>query len=321
MTADIVYPWGHHRRYNSYSEYFKRQFGTRVQKVTLDAGFTCPNRDGLKGTGGCTYCNNDAFNPSYCQPHKSITQQIAEGVEFHQVRYRRSKNYLAYFQAYSNTYAPLNTLKSLYDEALAFPGVIGLVIGTRPDCIDDEKLEYFARLAEKHYVIIEYGIESCYNRTLELINRGHTFEETAAAIQKTNAYGIHTGAHLIFGLPGESEADMMAEAAIVSELPLDTIKFHQLQIIKNTRMAEDYEANPAEFNLFTLQNYIDFIVRFTERLNPAFVIERFTGEAPPRFQSGPVWGGLRSDEVQVMIEKEMEKRDSWQGKKFEMTRD
>ena len=183
MTADIVYPWGHHRRYNSYSEYFKRQFGTRVQKVTLDAGFTCPNRDGLKGTGGCTYCNNDAFNPSYCQPHKSITQQIAEGVEFHQVRYRRSKNYLAYFQAYSNTYAPLNTLKSLYDEALAFPGVIGLVIGTRPDCIDDEKLEYFARLAEKHYVIIEYGIESCYNRTLELINRGHTFEETAAAIQ------------------------------------------------------------------------------------------------------------------------------------------
>lgn len=317
--TDVVYPWGHRRRYNSYSEYFRRQFGTRVQKVTLDAGFTCPNRDGTKGIGGCTYCNNDAFNPSYCQPHKSITQQITEGVEFHQVRYRRSKNYLAYFQAYSNTYGSLHTLKSLYGEALAFPGVIGLVIGTRPDCIDEQKLEYFARLAETHYVIIEYGIESCYNRTLELINRGHTFEETAEAIQKTASYGIHTGAHLIFGLQGESEAEMLAEAAILSALPLDTIKFHQLQIIKNTRMAEDYAANPAQFNLFTLENYIDFIVRFTERLNPAFVIERFTGEAPPRFQAGPVWGGLRSDEVQVMIEKEMEKRDTWQGKRFEMT--
>ena len=317
--TNIVYPWGHHRRYNSYSEYFKREFGTRVQKVTIDAGFTCPNRDGVKGTGGCTYCNNDAFNPSYCQPHKSITQQITEGVEFHQVRYRRSKNYLAYFQAYSNTYGSLDTLKSLYNEALAFPGVVGLVIGTRPDCIDDEKLEYFARLAENNYVIIEYGIESCYNRTLELINRGHTFEESAEAIRKTNAYGIHTGAHLIFGLQGETEADMLAEATIVSELPLDTIKFHQLQIIKNTRMAMDFATNPTSFNLFSLENYIDFIVRFTERLNPAFVIERFTGEAPPRFQAGPIWGGLRSDEVQVMIEKEMEKRDTWQGKWFEMT--
>ncbi len=314
--TDFVYPWGHHRRYNSYSEYFRRQFGTRVQKVTLDAGFTCPNRDGTKGTGGCTYCNNDAFNPSYCQPDKTITQQITEGVEFHQVRYRRSKNYLAYFQAFSNTYAPLDNLKSLYDEALAFPGVIGLVIGTRPDCIDDEKLEYFARLAEKHYVIIEYGIESCYNHTLQRINRGHTFEESEAAIRKTASYGIHTGAHLIFGLQGETEADMLAEAAIVSELPLDTIKFHQMQIIKNTRMAGDFAADPTQFNLFSLENYINFIVRFTERLNPAIVIERFTGEAPPRFQAGPIWGGLRSDEVQVLIEKEIEKRDTWQGKWF-----
>ncbi len=307
------------KRYNSYSEYFKREFGTRVQKVTIDAGFTCPNRDGSKGVGGCTYCNNDAFNPSYCQPHKSITQQIAEGIEFHQVRYRRAKNYLAYFQAYSNTYGSLEHLKSLYDEALAFPGVAGLVIGTRPDCIDDAKLEYFARLAEKQYVIIEYGIESCYNRTLVQINRGHTWEESAEAIRKTSAYGIHTGAHLIFGLPGETEEDMLAEAEIVSQLPLDTIKFHQLQIIKDTLMLQEYLADPSQFNLFTLERYIDFIVRFTERLNPAFVIERFTGEAPPRFQAGPIWGGLRSDEVQVLIEKEFERRDSWQGKKIGMT--
>jgi radical SAM protein (TIGR01212 family) len=314
--SDSIYPWGHNRRYNSYSEYFRREFGTRVQKVTIDAGFTCPNRDGSKGIGGCTYCNNDAFNPSYCQPHKSITQQITEGIEFHQLRYRRSNNYLAYFQAFSNTYGPLEHLKSLYNEALAFPGVIGLVIGTRPDCIDDEKLQYFAKLSKTHYVIIEYGIESCYNRTLLSINRGHTFEESEAAIRKTAKYGIHTGAHLIFGLQGETEEEMLAEAAIVSKLPLDTIKFHQLQIIKGTTMAEECAKSPSRFNLFTLEKYIDFIVRFTERLNPVFVIERFTGEAPPRFQAGPTWGNLRSDQVQILIEKEMEKRDTWQGKLF-----
>ncbi len=310
------YPWGHSRRYNSYSEYFRREFGTRVQKVTLDAGFTCPNRDGLKGIGGCTYCNNDAFNPSYCQPHKSITQQITEGIDFHKVRYRRAGNYLAYFQAYSNTYSSLQQLKMLYNEALAFPGVIGLVIGTRPDCIDDAKLQYFSELAKSHYVIIEYGIESCYNRTLQSINRGHTFEESELAIRKTAEYGIHTGAHLIFGLQGETEAEMLAEAAIVSKLPLDTIKFHQLQIIKGTAMAQEYAENPARFQLFTMEKYIDFIVRFTERLNPKFVIERFTGEAPPRFQAGPTWGSLRSDQVQILIEKELENRDTWQGKLF-----
>ena len=314
--TEIQFPWQHNRRYNSYSEYFKREFGTRVQKVTIDAGFTCPNRDGSKGSGGCTYCNNDAFNPSYCLPDKSITQQISEGIEFHQVRYRRSKNYLAYFQAYSNTYDSLGHLESLYNEALAFPGVIGLVIGTRPDCIDEKQLQYFARLAEKHYVIIEYGIESCYNNTLERINRGHTYEVSVAAIRKTASYGIQTGAHVIFGLPGETEDEMLKEAEILSELPLTTIKFHQLQIIVNTLMALEYKNNPSQFNLFTLDRYIDFIVRFVERLNPDFVIERFTGEAPPRFQSGPTWGNLRSDEVQILIEKELEKRDTWQGKFF-----
>jgi len=316
--TETKFPWGHNRRYNSYSEYFKRTFGTRVQKVTIDAGFSCPNRDGSKSVGGCTYCNNDAFNPSYCQPHKSITQQITEGIEFHKVRYRRAGNYLAYFQAYSNTYGSLEYLESLYNEALAYTGVVGLVIGTRPDCIDEKKLEYFARLAEKHYVIIEYGIESCYNRTLERINRGHTFEESVEAIRKTADYGIHTGAHVIFGLQGETEDDMLTEAGILSELPLDTIKFHQLQIIKNTRMADEYKENPSDFNLFTLEKYIDFIVRFTERLNPGFVIERFTGEAPPRFQAGPTWGNLRSDQVQMMIEQEMEKRGTWQGKFYQI---
>ena len=179
------YPWGHNRRFNAYSNYFRNLFGARVQKVSVDAGFTCPNRDGTKGTGGCTYCNNDAFNPSYCLPEKSVTQQIEEGIKFHKWRYRGSDSYLAYFQAFSNTYAPVETLKKLYGEALKYPGVIGLIIGTRPDCIDNEKLEYLKELSARCYIAVEYGIESCYNKTLERINRGHTFEEAENALRMT----------------------------------------------------------------------------------------------------------------------------------------
>ncbi|HOK51332.1 MAG TPA: TIGR01212 family radical SAM protein, partial [Bacteroidales bacterium] len=184
----MEYPWRHSRRFNAYPEYFKQIFGHRVQKLTIDAGFTCPNRDGTVANGGCTYCNNDAFNPSYNNPSKSITQQLREGVEFHQERYRTAKMYLAYFQAYSNTYKPLEELKRMYEEALRFPQVIGLVIGTRPDCIDEQKLEYLARLAEKYYIIVEYGVESIYNSTLEKINRGHTFEQSVWAIELTKKY-------------------------------------------------------------------------------------------------------------------------------------
>ena len=308
------FPWEHDRRYNSYAEFFRKQFGRRIQKISVDAGFTCPNRDGTASMGGCTYCNNDAFNPSYCSPAKTIQQQLSEGAGFHRVRYRRATNYLAYFQAYSNTYAPLAKLKQMYDEALSFPGVSGLVIGTRPDCIDNEKLEYFAKLAETHYIILEYGIESCYNRTLGRINRGHTFGQAQEAIRLTALHGIKTGAHIIFGLPGESESDMLAEADILSQLPLNNIKFHQLQIVKDTAMAAEYASNPEDFLHFSLGDYIDFIIRFVEKLNPDFVIERFSGEVPPRFLAGPGWGLLRTDQVNVMIEKELEKRDTWQGK-------
>ena len=178
VSKEIInYPWGHERRFNAYSNYFRSIYGARVQKVSIDAGFTCPNRDGSKGTGGCTYCNNDAFNPSYCEPVNPVSQQIAEGIKFHKWRYNEAVSYLAYFQAYSNTYAPVDTLKKLYEEALAYPGVVGLIIGTRPDCIDDEKLEYIKKLSLEHYIAIEYGIESCYNKTLERINRGHSFED------------------------------------------------------------------------------------------------------------------------------------------------
>lgn len=304
------------KRYNSYSQWVRNRFGGRVQKLTIDAGFTCPNRDGSKGTGGCTYCNNDAFNPSYCHPQKSIRQQIEEGIEFHKVRYRRATKYLAYFQAFSNTYAPLEELKTLYSEALSVPGVVGLVLGTRPDCIDDEKLQYLSKLNETHFVSIEYGIESCYNETLERINRGHTFEETIEAIEKTAKAGIHTGSHLIFGLPGESREQMLEQVNYINQLPLSSIKFHQLQIIEGTAMARQYKQNPAEFNLLTLEEYLDFIVKFTERLKPEIVIERFSSEAPPRFQAGPTWGMLRTDRIMQLIDKAFEEKNTRQGKLY-----
>ena len=316
LNERMIYHWGHNRRFNSYSEYFKNQFGERVQKVSVDAGFTCPNRDGTLAKGGCTYCNNDAFNPSYCQPAKSITQQIEEGIEFHKKRYRRAGKYLAYFQAYSNTYAPLEKLIKIYNEALSFPHVIGLVIGTRPDCIDDEKLAWLCELSKKYYIILEYGIESCYNKTLQRINRHHTWEQSKEAILKTHEYGIKTGAHIIFGLPGESRKEMFDEAKILSKLPLDTIKFHQLQIITETVMARQYQTNPADFDLFGLEEYIEFIVGFIEQLNPNFIIERFTGEVPPRFLAGPNWGIIRNDLVNNRIENILKDKDTWQGKFF-----
>jgi len=312
----MMYPWDHNRRFNAYSNYFRKLFGERVQKLSIDAGFSCPNRDGNKGRGGCTYCNNDAFNPSYCEPSKSVEQQIREGMEFHAWRYKKPGRYLAYFQPYSNTYAPLKELKAIYDQALKFPEIAGLVIGTRPDCIDEEKLAYFAALAKTHYVIIEYGIESCYDKTLERINRGHTFAESKAAIEMTAAAGLKTGAHLIFGLPGERREEMMAEAKILSELPLNNIKFHQLQIIKGTKMERQYKEDPSGFSFFGLDEYISFIVDFIEQLNPQFIIERFAGEVPPRFQAGPGWGLIRNEQIVEQVEAELERRKSYQGKRY-----
>jgi uncharacterized protein len=315
-TNSRVYPWGHSRRFNAYSNYFRKLYGSRLQKLSIDAGFTCPNRDGSKGRGGCSYCNNDAFNPSYCIPSKSISRQLEEGIAFHRNRYRRSDKYLAYFQAYSNTYAPLETLKKLYDEALSYPGVTGIVVGTRPDCIDDEKLKYFSELSQHCYVAIEYGIESCYDKTLGRINRGHTFAEAVVAVKSTAALGINTGAHFIFGLPGETKEEMIAEASVISELPLSTVKFHQLQIIKGTLMEKEYLERPRDFSLFTWEEYRDFIIMVLERLNPEIVVERFTGEAPPRFHSGPGWGKKRSDQIVNLIEERLEELDTWQGRLY-----
>lgn len=309
-----MFPWGDNRRFNSYSSYFTREFGSRVQKISIDAGFSCPNRDGKISTGGCTFCRNDAFNPSYCHPEKSIRKQIEEGIEFHQRRYRRAKSYLAYFQAFSNTYKPLDELEKLYREALSVDGVIGLVIGTRPDCINVETLEMLKDLNAT--IILEYGVESVYDQTLTRVNRGHDFATAKKAIEITHKYGFHCGGHFIFGLPGETREMMLHAADIISELPLTTVKFHQLQIFKDTKMAEEYLANPSDFHLFTLNDYIEFVIDFIERLNPGLVIERFAGEVPPRYLVSKPWLNLRYDQVLSLIEKRLEERNTYQGKKY-----
>ena len=317
MPTAQQFSWGHGRRFNSYTEYIRKEFGGRVQKVSVDAGFTCPNRDGTKGIDGCTYCNTDAFNPSYCDPGKPITQQIREGIEFHSVRYRRALKYLVYFQPYSNTYAPLPVLKEKYEEALSFPGVTGLVIGTRPDCMDEEKLEYLAKLAENYFIQVEYGVETHHDATLLRIKRGHDSALAVKMIRMTHESGIRTGAHYIFGLPGESPEEMFQTGEVISALPLDTVKFHQLQIVKGTFMEKEFREDPFAFHPFNLESYITFIVRLIEKLNPEIVIERFTSEMPPRFLEGTNMGLIRYDEVLRRIEAALEKCDTWQGKFLE----
>lgn len=314
--SNVIFPWGSDRRFNTFSAYCIKTYGSRLQKLSVDAGFTCPNRDGTIGTGGCSYCANDAFNPSYCLPEKSITQQINEGIEFHKFRYRRATKYIAYFQPYSNTYKTLDELKNIYGEALAHPSISGISIGTRPDCVDDEKLDYLQQLSEKYFVSVEYGIESCYNETLKAINRGHTFETAVEAIKKTAARHIFTSAHIIFGLPGESIEAMLDQAETISRLPLNSLKLHQLQIIKGTRMAEEYNINPSSFTLFSLEKYIDFVIDFLERLNPEIIIERLSGEVPPRFLEVSSWGLIRADRVLQMIEQHMKERETWQGRLY-----
>lgn len=314
----MKYAWGHERRFNSHVDHIRRIFGGRVQKLTLDAGFTCPNRDGTKSKGGCTFCLNEAFNPSYCHPEKSVTLQLAEGIKFHQNRYRRVQKYLAYFQAYSNTHAPVDRLSALYSEALAVKGVVGIVIGTRPDCIDGEKLDMLRELSERHYVMIEYGIESVYDATLRRVNRCHTFEDAVNAISMTAERGIRTGGHLIFGLPGEDRKAMLESASAVSQLPLNSIKFHQLQLIRGTVMEQEYRKHPDDFHFFSLEGYLDFMADYIGCLQPSIAIERIAGEAPPRFIVTQPWG-LRYDEVLRRFEHLLDSRDTWQGKHYSPT--
>jgi len=305
-------------RYNAYSDYFKQIFGGRAQKLSIDGGFSCPNRDGSLNTGGCTFCNNDAFTPSYLRGGKSITQQIEEGMEFHAWRYHSPASYLAYFQAYSNTYAPLEILKQRYEEALKHPLVKGLIIGTRPDCIDEAKLDYLQQLSQHYYVAIEYGIESVYDETLTRVHRGHDMECTRRALSMTHERNIPCGGHFILGLPGESHSQMIGYADIINSLPLHTVKFHQLQILKGSLMEQEHQHTPLPS--FSLEDYISLVCDIVERLRPNLVIERFAGEVPPPHQADPSrsWRRadgrlLRNEEIPMLVDKELERRNSRQG--------
>lgn len=312
----MIYAWGDDRRFNSYSGYFKRTFGARVQKVAVNAGFTCPNRDGKISTGGCTFCNNGAFTPSYCLPAKSVTQQIDEGIEFHVNRYRTATKYLAYFQSFSNTYAPLEHLQRLYNEALSHPQIAGVIIGTRPDCVDVEKLDYFAELAKMHYVAIEYGVESTYDDTLRAVNRGHDFAAARWAIEQSAARGLHVGAHFVLGLPDESDEMLLRQIETINTLPLTTIKFHQLQVFKDTAMAAQYDTCPEMFRFWEVDEYIDLFVEMLRRLRADIVVERFASEAPPRYHYGRNWGLIRNETLLARLENRLKELNAHQGEFF-----
>ena len=274
--------------YNDFSSWIRKQFPAfRVQKIAVDAGFSCPNRDGRISSGGCTYCDNRTFNPSYCNRRKTITEQLREGKAFFSRKYPEMK-YLAYFQAYTNTYASLSRLRELYEEALRVEDVVGIVIGTRPDCVSDELLDYLEELSKRTFVLVEYGIETANDQTLRRINRGHDFACSRRAVERTHARGIFTGGHIIVGLPGENAQETLRQAPIISSLPLDILKIHQMQIIKGTRLAEEYAQHP--FHVYTVDEYIDVIIGYIARLRKDLVLERFVSQSPKDLLIAPKWG-------------------------------
>ena len=274
-------------KYMEFGPWLQSELGCKVQKISVNAGMTCPNRDGTLGTGGCTFCNNQTFNPAYCRTEKSVTQQLEEGKQFFARKYPSMK-YLAYFQAYTNTYAELDRLVSLYEEALRVPDVVGLVIGTRPDCMPDNLLDYLEELNRRTFLIVEYGVESANDETLLRINRGHTFRQSCEAIRRTAERGIRVGAHVILGFPWEPFDELMRQAEEIGRLPLTTLKLHQLQIIRGTQLAREYAEHP--WAVPTAEEYIDLVLHYISRLPYGLVMERFVSQSPPEMVIAPQWG-------------------------------
>ncbi|MBN2778727.1 MAG: TIGR01212 family radical SAM protein [Bacteroidales bacterium] len=303
-------PW------NDYSSYIKGLFGTRVQKISVDAGFTCPNRDGTKGTGACIYCTNKSFSPFYCNGNLGIKQQLEKGISFFSPKYKTQK-YLAYFQSYTNTYDKLEVLEEKYLEALSVEGVVGLVIATRPDCINQQTLDLIKHIAKNKYVSIEFGAESTIDKTLDFINRGHSYSQTIDAVKLTSKTGINCGLHLIIGLPGENKNDFMNHALEISKLPIKTLKVHQMQVLKGTKLKQVFDENPELFYNLNLDNYIDLIIEFLENLNPEIVVERFTSESPKEMIVYPDWNGKKNFEISSMVQKKMNLLKTYQGKIYE----
>lgn len=326
-TMPELFPEG--KRYNTFVGYYRRLYGERLQKLVIDAGFTCPNRDGTVGRGGCSFCDNAAFHPSYSTSGKSIAEQIDEGIEFHQVRYRNTKHYLAYFQSYSNTYAPIPRLRELYLAALTHPKIVGIVIGTRPDCVDEEKLDFLAglkageglgdwhRYGFEHPVVkVEYGIESCYDETLLRVGRGHDVAVAEKAVRMSAERGLEPGAHFILGLPGETREMLLGQCRFISSLPLHSVKFHQLQIVKGTRMEKEFAAVPQDFLRLSLPDYLDMVIDILERLRPDLYIERVAGEVPPRFVNETQWGLIRNFQILHLLDERLSERNTWQGRLY-----
>jgi uncharacterized protein len=297
--------------YRRFQDFLDEHFNFKVQKISINAGFTCPNRDGSKGKGGCTYCNNQSFNPDYCENKKSVTIQLEEGKRFFAKKYPEMK-YLAYFQAYTNTYGELEHLKALYQEALSVPEVVGLVIGTRPDCMPDKLLDFFQELRKRTFILLEYGMESTLDKTLALLNRGHDHACSVDAIRRTASKGIPVGVHLILGLPGENREDILGHADILSTLPVNTVKIHQLQLIKGTVLGEQYLRTPDLVQLPTPQQYVELVVSFLERLRPDIAVERFVSQSPPELLIAPNWG-MKNYEFTHLVEKRFSESGKNQG--------
>jgi len=312
--------------YNTYSSYLRERFGSRVLKLPVDGGFTCPNRDGQLGTGGCTFCSNEAFCPSYCRQTENITAQLDAGIRFQRHRRRPDTCYLAYFQSYSGTYAPIHVLRERYEEALQHPDVVGIVVSTRPDCVDDTILELLASYTDNYYVAVEFGIESCYDRTLALVRRGHDFACTQHAVRAAAQKGLEVGGHLILGLPGESRDDILGEAHLLNGLPLTSLKLHQLQILRGTEMERQYhEEEPfrRSLPLFSADEYVALVCDLLERLRPDLVIERLAAEVPPRYQAIPERGfrhpdghPVRNEDIPALVTAEFVRRGTRQGSLF-----
>ena len=301
------------RRYRAYNDWVKAAHGGRLQKISIDAGFTCPNRDGSLGVGGCSFCNNEGFTPSYLREQRDIRQQIDTGIAFARRRYPDSRGFLAYFQSYSNTYGELERLKAIYAIALEHPDITGLVIGTRPDCLPEETLDYLAELAKTRLVELEIGIESCDDGVLEACNRGHDFACTADAIRRAARRGLFITGHLLLGLPGETQASLLAGARALAQLPIDALKFHQLQIVRGTRLANQYRADPASVPLLAPEPYLDAVIDVLELLPPQVKIQRLGSEVPPRLRLSPDWG-LRLAAFPPLLEARLAARATWQGR-------
>jgi radical SAM protein (TIGR01212 family) len=299
--------------YYEFSSFLKKRFSFKVQKISVNGGFTCPNRDGSKGIGGCTYCNNATFNPNYCcTAGQSISAQLEESTRFFARKYSKMK-YIAYFQTYTNTYASIETLRQKYEEALTFPGVVGLILGTRPDCMSNMLLDYLSELSKKTFVLIEYGLESTSDRTLQRIHRGHTWQDSIDAVQRTHENGIPVGAHLILGLPGEDRKQLLQHADLISALPLTTVKLHQLQIIRHTVMEKEFRKHPEHFRLYDVEEYADLVIDFLERLRPEIAVDRFISQSPRELLVAPDWG-LKNHEFTALINKRFVIRQTRQGR-------